>query len=154
MVDSVAPYSATFSTCFGAAFFPRPPKVYADLLLRRIEAFGASVFLVNTGWTGGGYGVGRRFDLGTTRAIVHAIANGALQDVATKHLADLNLDIPTHVPGVDRSLLNPRATWADAKAHDAACADLIAKFAQNFRRFDVASEIVRAGPRHPCAAGA
>ena len=153
VVGANAPYSATFSTCFGAAFFPRPPKVYADLLLRRIETFGASVFLVNTGWTGGGYGVGRRFDIDTTRAIVQAIGNGALANARTKHLPELNLHIPTQVPGVDRGLLNPRATWTDANAYDAARAALVAKFEENFVRFDVDGAIARAGPRRQCRSG-
>ena len=154
LAGASAPYSATFSTCFGAAFFPRRPKVYADLLLRRIERFDAAVFLVNTGWTGGGYGVGRRFEIETTRAIVAAIQNGAMEKAPTEHLEELNLHIPTHVPGVDAALLNPRATWADTAAYDAARAGLIAQFAENFARFDVPTPIARAGPRRQCSPGA
>ncbi|MYA17760.1 MAG: phosphoenolpyruvate carboxykinase [Gammaproteobacteria bacterium] len=147
VVGSREPYAATFSTCFGAAFFPRPARVYADLLMKRVANFDSEVYLVNTGWTGGGYGVGRRFDIRTTRSIVHAIQSGRLKEVPRRRLRNLNLDVPAAAPGVDPSLLDPRDTWSDPSAYDRAQATLAAKFAANFAKFDVDQGVIDAGPR-------
>ena len=125
----------TFSTCFGAPFMPRRPEVYGKLLQAKIARQGATCWLVNTGWTGGAFGVGRRMPIKATRALLSAALDGSLAGVEFRRDANFGFEVPVAVPGVDTGLLNPRGTWADAVAYDAQAAKLVAMFADNFGQY-------------------
>ncbi|MDH5526554.1 MAG: phosphoenolpyruvate carboxykinase (ATP) [Nitrospirota bacterium] len=139
---------ATFSTCFGAPFMPLHPGVYAKLLGEKIERHGADCWLVNTGWTGGGYGVGNRISIGYTRAIVHAALDGKLKNVALEADPIFGLAIPQSVAGVPADVLHPRNTWTDPSAYDAKAKELAKLFHDNFAQYadGVTDEIRGAGP--------
>ena len=138
---------STFSTCFGAPFFPRPAGVYADLLMKRVESYNSKVFLVNTGWTGGPFGKGSRFSIPTTRRIVNAIQNGELDNAETQHVPGLNLNVPRNIEGVDSALLNPVETWQNQEDYQMYLDELVKKFQNNFKKFDVGHDIISAGPK-------
>ena len=127
---------ATFSTCFGAPFMPRHPSVYGNLLKDRIAASGASCWLVNTGWTGGKYGVGKRMPIKETRALLNAALDGSLNNVEFRKDPNFGFDVPVAVPGVDTSILDPRSTWADKDEYDATAAKLVQLFVDNFSEFE------------------
>ncbi len=139
--------STTFSTCFGAPFFPRPASVYADLLIKRVQETGASVYLVNTGWTGGGYGTGgKRFDIPTTRAIITSLIDGSIKQSEWEVYPGFDFEIPTALVGLDTALLNPENNWNDKEAFADAKAHLIGLFKDNFTKFSVDESIAKAGP--------
>jgi phosphoenolpyruvate carboxykinase (ATP) len=140
--------TATFSTCFGAPFMALPPLVYANLLGERIARHGAAVWLVNTGWTGGPYGVGRRMPIAQTRAMIGAALSGELAQVPSKTDPTFGFAVPTACPGVPDDLLDPRGTWTDREAYDAQASKLAAMFADNFREFagEVSAAVRAAGP--------
>lgn len=148
-VGSEAGIAPTFSTCFGAPFFPRAATVYADLLMKRVEHGQVPVYLVNTGWTGGAYGKGgERFAIPTTRAVISAILSGSITKAPMATLPGFNLQIPTALDGVDAALLDPRNGWDDTAAYEKTLNTLIDLFNDNFARFDVSATIINAGPKH------
>ena len=140
---------AAFSTCFGAPFLPLNPNVYAKMLGEKIATHGARVWLINTGWTGGPYGVGSRMKIAYTRAMITAALTGQLDRVAYKKHAEFNLDVPATCPGVPDGVLDPRSTWPDAAKYDEQAAKLAKMFADNFKSFenDVAPSVKDAGPK-------
>jgi phosphoenolpyruvate carboxykinase (ATP) len=140
---------AAFSACFGAPFLPRHPAVYARMLGDRLKQHGARVWLVNTGWSGGGYGVGARMKLGYTRAMVGAALSGALDAVETRTDPRFGLNVPVQVPDVPSKVLTPRDTWEDPDAYDQAAERLANMFRENFQRYadQVPDQVKKVGPR-------
>jgi phosphoenolpyruvate carboxykinase (ATP) len=139
----------TFSACFGAPFLPQPPSVYARMLGDKLDAHShVTVWLVNTGWTGGPFGEGRRMPIAATRILLDAALSGELDRVEYRVDPTFGLEVPVEVPGVDSGLLDPRSTWADPVAYDAKAAELAGMFRTNFEKFgDVDDRIAAAGPR-------
>ncbi|WP_449537327.1 phosphoenolpyruvate carboxykinase (ATP) [Ferdinandcohnia sp. Marseille-Q9671] len=140
---------ATFSTCFGSPFLPLPATVYAEMLGRMIDEHNVKVFLVNTGWTGGEYGVGSRMKLSYTRAMVQAALEGELNNAETVKNDIFGLEIPIHIPGVPDDVLQPSKTWADQSAYYVKAKELALKFKENFKKFSEVSKDIEllGGPR-------
>ena len=140
---------ATFSACFGAVFLVWHPTKYATMLGELLRTHGAQVWLVNTGWSGGAYGVGKRMKLAHTRAMVHAALDGRLQGAATTTDPIFGLQMPTSIEGVPSEVLNPRSTWSDGAAYDAQARKLASMFRENITKFGdaVQADILAAGPQ-------
>lgn len=127
--------TATFSACFGAPFLPRPPQVYAELLGKKLADDTVTCWLLNTGWSGGGVGVGQRMKLSITRALLNAALSGALNNVDYKVVNFFDLAVPQSAPGVDSAPLNPRDAWADTEAYDKTARYVARLFEENYRKF-------------------
>ncbi|WP_242919004.1 phosphoenolpyruvate carboxykinase (ATP) [Pontibacter liquoris] len=142
----------TFSACFGAAFLPLHPTRYAEMLGRKMQESNVNVWLINTGWTGGPYGIGHRMKLSYTRAMITAALQGDLEQVAYTMHPIFQVAIPDSCPNVPADILNPRNTWADKDAYDAKALELAASFIKNFSKYaDYASEEILAGAPHAAA---
>ena len=139
---------ATFSPCFGGPFLVWHPGKYAELLAAKMQRHNARVWLVNTGWSGGAYGTGKRIKLGYTRAIIDAIHDGALAEAKRQRDPVFGFDVVTECPGVPPELLRPREAWTDRGAYEAAAAKLAALFRENFKAYQgaVSDEVKGAGP--------
>jgi phosphoenolpyruvate carboxykinase (ATP) len=140
---------ATFSTCFGDPFLPLKPTVYAKLLSEKLTDHGTRVWLLNTGWSGGGFGVGKRIALPLTRAMISAVLSGALDRVETHTHPIFRVEIPNEVSGVPQEVLNPELSWSDQIAYQEEATQLAQKFAENFKKYvnSVSQEVAEAGPR-------
>ncbi len=140
--------TATFSACFGAPFMVRHPSVYAELLAQKLRQSQADCWLVNTGWTGGPYGVGSRMEIGITRRLLNAALDGSLSSVAMEQDPYFGFQVPQQVPGVDSAVLSPRKTWSDSNAYDHQAQKLAGMFQKNFEQFKdgTPSEVIAAGP--------
>ena len=140
---------ATFSTCFGAPFLPLHPRIYSDLLGKAISRHHARVWLVNTGWTGGPFGVGQRIRLPYTRAMISAALSGELEKVQFQPDEAFGLLIPESCPGVPSSVLNPKSTWSDPDGYHLQANQLVTRFVKNFEQFsnEVSPAIRDSGPR-------
>jgi len=140
---------ATFSTCFGAPFMPRHPSVYGNLLKKRIAEGKVDCWLVNTGWTGGKYGVGKRMPIKATRALLDAALDGSLNGAEFRRDPNFGFEVPVAVPGVDPAILDPRSTWADKSEYDRTAAKLVDLFVENFAPFEghVDEGVRQAAPR-------
>ncbi len=136
-----------FSSCFGAPFLPLAPRVYADMLGKRLKQHQAACWLVNTGWSGGKFGVGKRMSIKISRALVSAALNGHLDHVEYVTEPAFGLHIPVSCPDVPAEVLNPRNAWADREAYDRQAADLAARFQANFQKFDASEAVRAAGPK-------
>jgi phosphoenolpyruvate carboxykinase (ATP) len=139
----------TFSTCFGAPFLPQPPAVYARMLGDKLDQHAATVWLVNTGWTGGPFGEGERMPIAATRALLHAALSGELDHIGYRTDELFGFDVPAKVPGVDSKLLDPRSTWRDPAAYDRRAKELAQMFTTNFEKFaaDTSPDVAAAAPR-------
>ena len=136
---------ATFSTCFGAPFMVLHPGVYADLLGKKVSQHNAACWLINTGWSGGPYGVGKRMKIGYTRAMIRAILSGQLAEVETTPDPIFGVKVPNSCPDVPAEVLQPRNTWADKGAYDKQARDLARRFSENFEKYEAGvTEAVRA----------
>jgi len=142
---------ATFSTCFGAPFLPLKPAIYANLLASKLEKHHTRVWLLNTGWSGGGFGVGNRIALPLTRAMISAVLSGSLNDAPTHLHPIFRVNIPDEVAGVPRSVLNPEQSWSDTQAYEREALALAGKFAENFNKYkaSVPESVAAAGPIQP-----
>jgi phosphoenolpyruvate carboxykinase (ATP) len=140
---------ATFSTCFGAPFMPRHPSVYGNLLKERIAKGGVQCWLLNTGWTGGKYGVGQRMPIKATRALLNAALDGSMNQAEFRKDPNFGFDVPVAVDGVDSAILDPRETWADKDEYDRAAQKLVQLFVDNFAQFaeHVDESVLKAAPQ-------
>lgn len=134
---------ATFSACFGQPFLPLSPTLYGEMLFERLVKYDANVYLVNTGWTGGPYGVGTRIRIQDSRAMVAAALSGELEQVKFYHHPIFKILVPETVPGVDSSILNPQNTWSDSQAYEKQAKDLAKRFVENFKKFPNAPREVK-----------
>jgi len=139
---------ATFSACFGAPFLPLAPQAYARMLGEKLTRHGVRVYLLNTGWTGGPYGIGERIKLSATRAMVRAALTGALDTAETYTDPVFGLHVPLHIPDVPDAIMRPRKTWRNPNAYDAKARDLAARFVENFKQFDNLDDLARDGGPH------
>ena len=146
--DMEVDVEATFSTCFGAPFLPLPATTYAEMLSERLSTHGTRCYLINTGWSGGPYGVGSRIDIAATREMVSAVIGGHLDDARTRKDPFFGLNVPIEVPGVAGELLDPRGTWKDGESYDEHATKLADLFKENFTRFEsqVSDDVRNAGP--------